>query len=154
MGFLLGFVMRYLHFDAVWYIPDDEYWLFPTGYNSPLRNLRSALNLGSRWFVGVNTGPHGDLVCVRPTMRSDLADELLSPAASTLAGAVFESWWKLRRLEKRGELTRQREGVLPPWHPLLPGGPKLVKHRRLDRCGHEDCEVCKSDSKWVRADEV
>lgn len=99
MFLLLDWIMHRNGWDMLWYIP---------GYNrlQPPRAWRPGT-----WFVGVCTGRHNDLICIKHSCEHppgehsrqciEKADRLLSPGARTLWGACLRSYLKLRRERQR-----------------------------------------------------
>lgn len=61
------------------------------------RTLWQSLVWGERWHVGVWTGPHFALLCVKHCDTTGEAERCLSPGSRTILGAAFKSLLKLRR---------------------------------------------------------
>jgi hypothetical protein len=53
---------------------------------------------GPRWHAGIDTGPQGDLICVRPCLTNEEAERWLSPGGWTPDEAVDLALAKLERL--------------------------------------------------------
>lgn len=68
-----------------------------------LRWTREVLVRG-RWMVGVWTGAHNDLLCVKQCTTDAEAETYLSPAAPTVLLACLAALWKSHRLGLSGRL--------------------------------------------------
>lgn len=73
-------LIHLLRFDAIWYAHPGR--------------LKYAITWDGRWHVGVWTGPHGDLICVKHCDTREEAERYLSPGGRTILAATLKAWKK------------------------------------------------------------
>lgn len=79
---MIELLMHLWGFDAVWYA-------HPGSLSLAIKN--------GRWHVGLWTGPHGDLVCVRHCDSRTEAEKHLSPGSRTVMSALIKAIYLRRR---------------------------------------------------------
>lgn len=72
----------------IWYANPGSFW--------------HMLKWGSRWHIGIWTGPDNDLLCLKRCQSKKEAEQWLSPGGMTIKIAFFKAVIKCLHLKLRG----------------------------------------------------